>query len=32
VPFFEVQGKYAVEGADEPETFLEIFQRVKDEE
>ncbi|CAI7603426.1 unnamed protein product [Penicillium pancosmium] len=32
VPFFEVQGKYAIEGADEPETFLEIFQRVKDDE
>lgn len=32
VPYFEVQGKYAIEGADEPETFLEIFQRVKDDE
>ncbi|KAJ5984354.1 thioredoxin [Penicillium waksmanii] len=32
VPFFEIQGKYAIEGADEPETFLEIFQRVKDDE
>lgn len=29
VPYFEVQGKYAIEGADEPETFLEIFERVK---
>jgi len=32
VPYFMVQGKYAVEGADEPETFLEIFKKVKDEE
>ncbi|KAL5360183.1 thioredoxin-like protein [Aspergillus floccosus] len=29
VPYFLVQGQYAVEGADEPETFLEIFQRLK---
>ncbi|KAJ5171757.1 hypothetical protein N7492_004350 [Penicillium capsulatum] len=32
VPYFTVQGRYAVEGADEPETFLEIFERVKREE
>lgn len=32
VPYFSVQGKYAVEGADEPETFLEVFERVKAEE
>lgn len=32
VPYFLVQGKYAVEGADEPETFLEAFERVKAEE
>ncbi|KAJ5937178.1 hypothetical protein N7454_004833 [Penicillium verhagenii] len=29
VPHFTVQGKYLVEGADEPETFLEVFERVK---
>ncbi|GAB1211037.1 hypothetical protein ATERTT37_000149 [Aspergillus terreus] len=29
VPYFMIQGQYAVEGADEPETFLEIFQRLK---
>jgi len=29
VPHFTVQGKYVVEGADEPETFLEVFERVK---
>jgi predicted DsbA family dithiol-disulfide isomerase len=32
VPYFSVQGKYSVEGADEPETFLEVFERVKAEE
>lgn len=32
VPFFSVQGKYSVEGADEPETFLEIFEKVKEDE
>lgn len=32
VPYFTIQGRYAVEGADEPDTFLEIFQRVKREE
>ncbi|KAJ5584146.1 thioredoxin [Penicillium hispanicum] len=31
VPYFSVQGKYSVEGADEPETFLEVFERVKQE-
>ena len=31
VPHFTVQGQYAVEGADEPETFLEVFERVKQE-
>ncbi|KAJ5090356.1 thioredoxin [Penicillium argentinense] len=29
VPFFEI-GRYVVEGADEPETFLEIFGKVRD--
>ncbi|KAL4898388.1 thioredoxin [Aspergillus ambiguus] len=29
VPYFMIQGQYAVEGADEPETFLEIFDRLK---
>ncbi|EAW08013.1 DsbA family oxidoreductase [Aspergillus clavatus NRRL 1] len=29
VPYFTVQGRYAVEGADEPDTFLEIFEKVK---
>lgn len=32
VPFFSIQGKYSVEGADEPEAFLEIFERIKAEE
>lgn len=32
VPYFSVQGKYSVEGADEPETFLEVFEQVKQEE
>lgn len=32
VPYFTIQGRYAVEGADEPEAFLEIFERVKREE
>ena len=32
VPYFTVQGKYAVEGADESEAFREIFERVKQEE
>ncbi|KAJ5126166.1 hypothetical protein N7526_008343 [Penicillium atrosanguineum] len=32
VPYFEVQGKYCVEGADEPETFLEIFEKIKETE
>lgn len=29
VPYISVQGKYHVEGADEPEAFLEIFDKVK---
>ncbi|KAJ6032474.1 hypothetical protein N7540_003206 [Penicillium herquei] len=29
VPNFTIQGKYLIEGADEPETFLEVFERVK---
>ncbi|KAF7128342.1 hypothetical protein CNMCM5793_003072 [Aspergillus hiratsukae] len=29
VPYFTVQGQYAIEGADEPETFLEVFEKVK---
>ncbi|KAL4786724.1 thioredoxin [Aspergillus varians] len=29
VPYFMVQGQYAIEGADEPETFLEVFERIK---
>ncbi|EPS27462.1 hypothetical protein PDE_02405 [Penicillium oxalicum 114-2] len=32
VPYFTIQGKYAVEGADAPETFLEVFERVKEDE
>lgn len=32
VPYFSIQGKYSVEGADEPETFLEVFERIKAEE
>lgn len=32
VPYFSIQGKYSVEGADEPETFLEIFEQVKEDE
>ncbi|CAG8402850.1 unnamed protein product [Penicillium salamii] len=31
VPYITVQGKYHVEGADEPETFLEIFEKIKAE-
>ncbi|RHZ55640.1 DsbA family oxidoreductase [Aspergillus thermomutatus] len=29
VPYFTVQGQYGIEGADEPETFLEVFEKVK---
>ncbi|KAI9041502.1 DsbA family oxidoreductase [Aspergillus affinis] len=29
VPYFTVQGEYAIEGANEPEAFLEAFDRVK---
>lgn len=29
VPFFIIQGRFGIEGADEPETFLEVFERVK---
>ena len=32
VPFFEIQGKYVIEGADEPEAFLEVFEKVKNGE
>jgi predicted DsbA family dithiol-disulfide isomerase len=32
VPYISIQGKYHVEGADQPETFLEIFEKVKAEE
>ncbi|KAI2788412.1 hypothetical protein POX_e06428 [Penicillium oxalicum] len=32
VPYFTIQGKYAVEGADAPETFLEVFEQVKEDE
>jgi predicted DsbA family dithiol-disulfide isomerase len=31
VPYFSIQGKYSVEGADEPETFLEVFKQVKED-
>lgn len=29
VPYFTIQGKYAVGGAEEPEVFKEIFEKVK---
>jgi predicted DsbA family dithiol-disulfide isomerase len=29
VPYFTVQGQYAIEGADDPQTFLEVFEKVK---
>ncbi len=32
VPFFLIQGKYAVTGANEPDVFLRAFQQVKGEE
>lgn len=32
VPYISVQGKYHVEGADEPEAFMEIFEKVKAEQ
>ncbi|KAJ5833111.1 thioredoxin [Penicillium riverlandense] len=32
VPYFTIQGKYIIEGADEPESFLEAFERVKQDE
>lgn len=32
VPYFTVQGHYAIEGAEEPSVFLEVFNRVKEEE
>jgi predicted DsbA family dithiol-disulfide isomerase len=32
VPYFSIQGKYSVEGADEPEAFLEIFEQIQDDE
>ncbi|KAL2002891.1 hypothetical protein VTN02DRAFT_5608 [Thermoascus thermophilus] len=32
VPNFTIQGKYVVEGADDPTAFLEVFEKVKQEE
>lgn len=32
MPYFMVQGMYAVEGADRPETFSEIFSQVNQAE
>lgn len=32
VPYISVQGRYHVEGADEPEAFMEIFEKVKAEQ
>jgi len=32
VPHFTIQGKYVVEGAEQPQVFLEIFEKVKKEE
>jgi predicted DsbA family dithiol-disulfide isomerase len=32
VPYISVQGKYHVEGADEPQVFMEIFEKVKAEQ
>ncbi|KGO71099.1 SPX, N-terminal [Penicillium italicum] len=32
VPYISVQGKYHIEGADEPEVFLDIFEKVKAEQ
>ncbi|KAJ5771933.1 hypothetical protein N7520_002462 [Penicillium odoratum] len=32
VPFFSIQGKYSVEGAEEPETFLKVFEQIKENE
>ncbi|KAJ5189754.1 hypothetical protein N7491_008201 [Penicillium cf. griseofulvum] len=32
VPYISVQGRYHVEGADEPEVFMEIFEKVKAEQ
>ncbi|KAJ5515305.1 hypothetical protein N7527_006865 [Penicillium freii] len=32
VPYISVQGKYHVEGADEPEVFIDIFEKVKAEQ
>jgi predicted DsbA family dithiol-disulfide isomerase len=32
VPYYSIQGKYSVEGADEPETFLEVFEQIKEDE
>lgn len=31
VPYFTVQGHYAIGGAEEPDVFLEVFNRVKEE-
>lgn len=32
VPHFMIQGKYAIEGADEPAAFLEVFGQIKEGE
>ncbi|KAL2218294.1 putative thioredoxin [Thermoascus aurantiacus ATCC 26904] len=32
VPNFTIQGKYVVEGADDPSAFLEVFEKVEQEE
>ncbi|KAL4973191.1 thioredoxin-like protein [Aspergillus desertorum] len=32
VPYIMVQGQYAIEGADEPETFLDVFGKIKGDE
>lgn len=32
VPYFTVQGRYAVEGAEESDVFLDIFNRIKENE
>jgi predicted DsbA family dithiol-disulfide isomerase len=32
VPRYTIQGKYKIDGAEDPSAFLDIFQRVKSEE
>lgn len=32
VPYYSIQAKYSVEGADEPETFLKVFEQIKEDE